>query len=310
MLFDGADWDQSNVRRFHAWLARSADHRPAFEAVAKTWNKLDLLATLESRGALEGNAAIDRAGPSRRSLIAGVGIGAAATLGAGAYLIWAKPASPAYQTGTGEQRDITLSDGTTIAMNAQTQFSVRSTASLQEVSLSAGEALFTIAANTARRFIIRTRFGELDADNSKVLVKVLAQGARITLISGTARATQRQFLSTGTEIEAGPETELVIGPQTLSLAAISAPVVERRTLWREGMLAFDGEPLEEATNDVSRQTGVSFRFADPALAELRVGGLVRANDVEAFRVLLRDNLAIQSERQEDGAILLSSTATF
>lgn len=40
------------------------------------------------------------------------------------------------------------------------------------------------------------------------------------------------------------------------------------------MLAFDGEPLNEAIAEVSRQTGWRFELQDPALGEMRVGGYV------------------------------------
>ena len=49
-------------------------------------------------------------------------------------------------------------------------------------------------------------------------------------------------------------------------------------------------------------------FADPALANLRVGGLIRADDLDAFLALLRNNLAINSERRGD-EIMLTTTAT-
>ena len=42
------------------------------------------------------------------------------------------------------------------------------------------------------------------------------------------------------------------------------------------MLAFDGETLNEAIAEVSRQTGWRFELADPDLGELRVGGYVTA----------------------------------
>ena len=67
-------------------------------------------------------------------------------------------------------------------------------------------------------------------------------------------------------------------------------------------------PSPRAVADVTRQSGVRFTFSDPALADLRVGGLVRADDLDAFLTLLNNNLAVRSERR-DGEIVLSSTAT-
>ena len=74
------------------------------------------------------------------------------------------------------------------------------------------------------------------------------------------------------------------------------------------MLAFDNTTLAEAAADVTRQSGVSFVFADPALAQLRVGGFIRADDLDAFLALLRDNLAVSSERHGDEVTLFSMAA--
>ena len=100
----------------------------------------------------------------------------------------------------------------------------------------------------------------------------------------------------------------MIGREDVAVDASSAEQLARRTLWRDGMLAFDDTPLSEAVADVTRQSGVRFTFAEPALADLRVGGLVRADDLDAFLELLRNNLAIHTERRGDD-IILSATAT-
>ena len=59
------------------------------------------------------------------------------------------------------------------------------------------------------------------------------------------------------------------------------------------MLAFDGETLNEAIAEVSRQTGWRFELADPALGEMRVGGYVAA-DPEAFIDLMSSSLDLEA----------------
>ena len=65
------------------------------------------------------------------------------------------------------------------------------------------------------------------------------------------------------------------------------------------MLAFDGDRLVDATTEVSRQTGVSFEYAAPELRELRIGGYIRATDLDAFVALLEQNLDIRTVRDGD-----------
>lgn len=70
------------------------------------------------------------------------------------------------------------------------------------------------------------------------------------------------------------------------------------------MLAFDGETLNEAISEVSRQTGWQFELADPALGEMRVGGYVQA-DPEAFIELMSSSLNLEARRDGDRRVVLS-----
>jgi len=61
-------------------------------------------------------------------------------------------------------------------------------------------------------------------------------------------------------------------------------------------VAFDGETLNEAIAEVSRQIGWRFELADPSLGETRVGGYVHA-DPEAFIELLAASLDLEARRE-------------
>lgn len=87
------------------------------------------------------------------------------------------------------------------------------------------------------------------------------------------------------------------------LVTISAEAVPRRLAWRENMLAFDGETLNEAIADVSQQTGWRFELEDPALGAERVGGYVHA-DPEAFIALVSSSLGLEARRMGDRHVVL------
>ncbi len=70
------------------------------------------------------------------------------------------------------------------------------------------------------------------------------------------------------------------------------------------MLAFDGETLNEAIAEVSRQTGWQFELADPAIGEMRVGGYVHA-DPEAFIELLSSSLDLEVRREGERRVTLA-----
>lgn len=303
--FDGVDFDARDVRAFRRWLGKSPDHRAAFEVASRAWNQLDLLSRLDAfpLPANDDAPSLNR----RRALAAGLGAGAVG-LGVAGYVLISGGTAEAFETGVGERREIELADGTRVLLNASSQLKARIRADRREARLIAGEALFSIAESSAGVFSIATPSGEIEAASGQILVKLLPEGARVALLSDGARASRRTWLGGSAPVVADANSEIVFARETVAVDAVSADQLERRLSWRDGMLAFDDTPLVEAAADVTRQSGVSFVFADPALARLRVGGLIRADDLDAFLALLRNNLAINAERRGD-EITLTTTAT-
>lgn len=303
--FDGVEFDARDVRAFRRWLAKSDDHRAAFQLASRAWDQIDLLARLDAVD-LPAN---DDAPPesSRRALITGLAAGAIA-IGAGGYVALAPGAAEAFETGVGEQRDIQLADGSHVLLNASSRLEARIDNGRREARLVAGEALFMIAPSDAGAFSIATPAGRIEAESGDILVKLLPEGARVALLSESASATRRNWLGDADPIRASVNSEIAFGRGTIEVDAASPEQLARRTLWREGMLAFDDTSLAEATADITRQSGVRFRFAEPELAEMRVGGLVRADDLDAFLALLQNNLSIGAERRGGEIVLSSDTA--
>jgi transmembrane sensor len=303
--FDGVEFDARDVRAFRRWLARSDDHRAAFQLASRTWNDFDLLARIEAFDLADE----DVPQPSRRRVLTAALGGGALALGVGGYAMLSGGGAEAFETGVGERREIDLRDGTRVLLNASSRLEARVSDSRREARLLAGEALFTIAASDDGVFSIATPTGEIEASSGEILVKLLPEGARIGLMSDGARAARRTWIGNAPQVAASAHSEIVFGREELAVAAATPDQLARRTLWRDGMLAFDNTPLSEAVADVTRQSGARFTFTDPALRDLRVGGLIRANDLDAFLALLNNNLAVHSEMR-DGEIVLSTTATF
>ena len=141
--FDGVQFDARDVRAFRRWLAKSEDHRAAFELASRTWHKLDLLARLE---AFDLPVNDDAPMISRRALAAGAGVLA---IGIGSYVALSGSNAEAFETGIGERREVELADGTRVLLNAKSRIEVRIGENRREARVTAGEALFSIAESTA-----------------------------------------------------------------------------------------------------------------------------------------------------------------
>ncbi len=308
VLIDSELFDAAAAARFRRWIARSDAHRPAFQLASRAWGELDglqklkaypdIVALLEAGAEAAPRQPAEATGPDRRALLIGAGVAGVGLCVVGYNLL--RPASAeAFESGIGELRELTLADGTIARLNAATRLEARITADERCARVVHGEVLFTITARGDDTFIILTPGGGVEAASGDVLVKVLPDGARVSIFSQSARAWRAALFSRGDRVSLGPLSEAEFGRDALHIAQADAPRLERRTLWREGRLSFDNMPLAEAVEDVSRYTGVRFVFADDALAEMRIGGVVNARDLDGFLALLHQNLGVSAQRDGD-----------
>jgi transmembrane sensor len=234
-------------------------------------------------------------------LTGAAGVSVVAVAGVSAWLALSG-SSEAYETPVGGRRSVLLTDGSRIELNAASRVVVRYGDDLRRVSLERGEAFFEVHPDP-RPFVIETRFGDLRVADTAVSIKIGETAARATVLRGAVEVVERGAGA----LRATAQEEVTLARES-SKTEVAAPVIERRLAWRRGMLAFDGDTLEEAVLEVSRQTGARFEFGDPELAQLRVGGYIRATDLDAFLTLLEANLDITARRGGQTIILQRSAA--
>lgn len=317
VAIDEPDFSPAAAERCRRWLLASADHRLAFQRAQSAWTGLDQLGKLARYPELlavvsaPANDLPSQPAPlrlGRRAVLMGAGAGALA-LGAGGAALLVSGSSEAYETGIGERREVALSDGSHIFLNAGTRVETHVTASERRARLVRGEALFRVTAQSGALFSIATAAGGVDIAQGEVLVKLLPAGARVSLLSDAGRAWKSGWAARDTRVALQPRSEIELGGADVRVAESNASALSRRTLWREGRLAFDNTPLSEAIADVSRQTGARFVFADPRVGELRVTGLIDARDLDGFVMLLRRNVSLAMLRRGDGVLELRTASS-
>ncbi|HRE45135.1 MAG TPA: FecR domain-containing protein [Terricaulis sp.] len=316
VLIDSEEFDAAAAARFKRWIARSDAHREAFVLTNSAWTDLDALPKLKAYPEIVAllEAGLDtplepKPQPvmGRRALLVGGGLVALGACIVG-YNILAPGAAEAFETGIGEQRTVSLADGTEVVLNASSRLEVRMGARRRQARLVAGEAYFVIAPDAALPFVITTGHGAVEAASGEVLVKLLPEGARIGLISAEGRMARRGVIGDRDFVGVSAQSEIVLDDDGMAIATPPPDQLSRRMLWREGKLVFENTPLSEAAADIARQTGVRFVFADPALAALRVGGLIQLDDLEGFLMLLRENLGLSVERRGQDIVLSAGSA--
>ena len=323
------------------WLARSALHRKSLIELAELWGRMNVLTELRvPLGEVPRRRRIRR-GVARFAMLAG----SAAVLVAAAVLVLhgvaptvpsRSEASGLYATAVGQQREQRLPDGSLILLNTNTQIRVEFTGDYRDVRLIQGEAHFTVAENPQRPFRVLAGDSRVEAVGTAFAVHLTEQGVdvavtdgRVSLATvrpggqpaavdeahrngsaptvlealGTLEAGQRAVIAAPRSREDGAVARLSDLQTVIDVAAI-----DRRLSWRDGVLSFSGEPLEQVVREISRYTTIDIRIDDPAIRSIPVGGRFPIGETDAMFLLLESNFNLRVTRTGPEQVLLSAAA--
>jgi transmembrane sensor len=232
-----------------------------------------------------------------------------------------------YETGTGQRSTSTLPDGSVVDLDARTRIKVNFTDKARTVELIYGQALFQIAHNAQRPFVVRAGDREITAIGTQFDVRLDARSVRVTLIEGKVQVSQE---SPGDSGSRSPEphrsgsrgTDLPLyllpgqqyvahladephGVEADSDRTVRAVDVTKVTGWHEGHVFLDDLSLAEAVAEMNRHSLVQITVDDPRLARLRVNGMFRAGEQDAFVTALEQYFPITARRHDTEIILTS-----
>lgn len=306
------------------WLRRDPRHRRAFEELGGVWQALDELAEAKRDEKLATFVAEERRLQARPGLKRrrrplqwiGMGLAASLVLAMGA-LFWYQQEheSQTLSTAVGQHRSATLADGSIIDINTNSIVETRFTRNERSVYLHKGEALFTVAKNADRPFVViagdtrvravGTAFNVRMHDSGCVEVIVtegkveVFRGGDLALVSAEAAAASQTPAPLASALTAGQrlQPDVSSSVDTLPEAAVTNVLA-----WREGAIVFDGVPLAQAIEELNRYTDTRLVISDPDIQDMRVGGRFRTGDVEGFVAALTRAFPVTAERGADNLI--------
>ena len=71
------------------------------------------------------------------------------------------------------------------------------------------------------------------------------------------------------------------------------------------MLVFEGNPLDEVVEEISRYTNTEIIISDPEIRNIRVGGYFKTGETDALLTVLEDNFNIHVERITGNLVYLA-----
>lgn len=294
---------------FRAWLKADPENARAFERVTDVWNAAGDVNVhgLPRIAAQNAFAAAPRPRPQRWwPALAALVLGAAAL---GLFLLL--PRDPAYVTGIGEQRIVHLSDGTRLSLNAASAVEVDYGRDQRTVRLSHGEALFEVARDPQRPFVVEAGERRVTALGTAFVVRNEPGRLDVTLLEGKVSVTAvRQPSGSRLVAEPGSAAAVTLAPgQRLRVRAggserLDLQPPDAAIAWRRGEVILDDTPLDEAVAEMNRYDRRGLVFDDPELGRLSVSGIYRTGDNRDFARAVAAVYGLQV-MEEPGRIRLS-----
>ncbi len=251
---------------FRAWLRADPSHQDAFERAAMVWDAMPGLSSTDFVPAAAPAALV-----SRRMVLAG---GGAVVVAAGLTLGWREAYAGVYRTGIGEQRRLVLEDGSRVMLDTDTRIRFRMENDVRMLRLGLGRVDLDIAADP-RPFVIDLGGRRATARAGRLDLRREGDAVALTAIQGSAR------VDTG-----GAPVALAPGNRIAMAAGrpdrVDQPELDDLVAWQSGRLAFRDETLANATAEMNRYSTHALVIADPRAAALRLSGVYRVGDSEAF----------------------------
>lgn len=229
----------------------------------------------------------------------------AMVLGAGFFLY---PRSPVvdvvvreYATPVGQIDTVLLPDGTKAVLGAATSIHVRFADDVRHVQLAGGEALFEVAKDAERPFVVEMPNGSARALGTQFIVHRGPDEATVTVLEGRVRVTPPEW-------RAGAPVDVVAGHQVAletdgTLGRVLAVDLRDAGSWRAGRLVFAERTLRSVVADLNRYSQQPVIVADASLADLRISGTVKVDQLDAWLEALGIMLDARLVRDEDGVTL-------
>ena len=315
----GDAFTEKDLAAFREWAQRSPAHEKEIKAIAALWGEMNVLTHLNAPiGEADRLARRLRRSEGRSKRIA---IRAALATICACFIIGMsyshlKPDTAVIEAGiqsaavnvpvvfksaVGEQQIHNLPDGSVITLNTDSHIDVDFTQAQRTVRLLKGEALFTVAKDASRPFVVVADNGIVRAVGTEFSVRLLSKSVDVVVSEGAVElSTLEPTLPVSSQVAAlsGDDSHtkslgVITAGQTAKIASSKAVValhpvaeIETKLAWKSGRLEFLGKPLEDVITEVGRYTDLEIIIDDPAIEDLSFGGAFMVGDTDLlFRTL-------------------------
>jgi transmembrane sensor len=314
--FRAGDVNDEARLRFIEWLRRSPEHIQTYLEVSSAWSELPSsdhqgifdIASLIARARNESdviplslvNPRLPSVLPSaeprafcklpRRPVLAATALALLACITS--LLLWAdRDTARSYSTGIGELRTIQLLDGSTVELNARSTVKVRLTDRRRDVALIEGQALFRVAKDKQRPFVVRAGEAHIRAVGTEFDVYRKQTETVVTVVEGRVEAYPGSDGVGAAAIVLSAGEQLTVLPHAVTKPTRADTVAA--TAWVQNRLMFEETPLSEVAEEFNRYHRRPLAIDDSELQALKISGVYSSTDPASLINFLRNQNSIR-----------------
>jgi transmembrane sensor len=212
----------------------------------------------------------------------------------------------------------TLPDGSTVELNFGAEITLDFTPEKRGIRLLRGEALFVVAKNSARPFVVTAGTVEVRAVGTAFAVRHESKHVNVIVTAGRVAVDRVEEMSASgavSPIKAEP-VYLDVGRQVevpmvfvemprLQIREVTTAELAAALAWRDKRIEFADTPLPDAVKLFNRHNRVQLSITNQALFRRSITGVFWTDDPEGFVRLLETGFEISADRSGDAIRLRS-----
>jgi len=202
-------------------------------------------------------------------------------------------------TAVGEQRTLTLADGSHVILNTDTSLSYRMGRSARAIRLARGEAFFEVRKDPKAPFVVAVDEGEVRAVGTAFNVRSWGGQTDVSVKEGVVAV--RTHDGQAGRLLAGDHAVITAAGLRIVQRGDNTAIVDA---WTQGRLVYRNQPLSVVVKDLDRYFAGRL-VADGPLVDTRVSAVISLGDERAVLAALSQQLPISVSRRADDVTVIS-----
>lgn len=212
-----------------------------------------------------------------------------------------------YQTALGEHQTINAEDGSVIVLAAKSRVFIDYSAAQRDIYLLSGEALFTVAKDKERPFVVHNQGRTVQALGTIFNVRESKTMMEVAVLEGIVEVKAQADINND-KTKSLQVTKLIAG-QALHLDKLGsfsdtlAFEINERMAWQDGRLNYINTHLANVVFDLKRYSDLSIHIPDEQVANLGYTGSVIYDKVDDWLIALPYIFPVEVQRHGNTVVI-------